>query len=157
MDFFKKGSTVRPVLAMSRSTATHCKLDELSRPLWEKSNFVLLTSELLAALSNQFCKLVRYLVGSSRNKMAGLSINSNPMASRLHSPPDKQETLVDWLFVNPKVFMISSICQKPTWNDENQNKVENYRHLQLTSFPFQRRHSLISGAQLTSCTPPPIN
>jgi hypothetical protein len=38
--------TVRPLLAISRNSDTHCKLDELSNPLFqEKTNFFIIVKE----------------------------------------------------------------------------------------------------------------
>lgn len=56
--------------------------------------------------------IIFHLVGSSKNKTDGLSISSSAIDSRLHSPPDKREIRVCWLFVNPSVFITSSIYKE---------------------------------------------
>lgn len=85
----------------------HCILEELSNPL---QRYV---KKILVKFCNVSYKwlILYYLVGSSRNRTAGLSNNSRPIESRLRSPPDKFEILVRWLFISPKVFKIISICR----------------------------------------------
>jgi hypothetical protein len=53
-------------------------------------------------------------VGSSKNKIVGLLTNSNPMESRLHSPPDKQEIRVRPVSVSPSVAITLSIYAQLT-------------------------------------------
>jgi hypothetical protein len=95
------------------------KVDEQKDPLnsmllWEKEfendvkciisfNNQLEDVNLITLLFNSFNSL-QYLVGSSRNKMDGLLMISSPMASLLHSPPDKREMRVCRLSAKPNSF-----------------------------------------------------
>jgi hypothetical protein len=86
--------------------------------------------------------------------MAGLSINSSPIDSLLHSPPDKHFTLVFWVFVSPNVFRICSICQETihVWFFPFKIKVPKTFYWPWISFPCRKLCFLISNGPRQSCT-----
>ena len=86
----------------------------------------------------------RYLVGSSKNKMSGLSINSSAMERRLHSPPDKQEIRVRRQFKRPSVCITPLICQIKSVVSTVMfiHCTQRLKHLQWIFFPCMRHYCL---------------
>ena len=91
----------------------------------------------------------RYLVGSSKNKMSGLSINSSAMERRLHSPPDKQEIRVRRQFKRPSVCITPLICQIKSVVSTVMfiHCTQRLKHLQWIFFPCMRHYCPAWGEQ----------
>jgi hypothetical protein len=126
----------------------HCKLDELSSPLYRTIN--IFSWKLKLFLNSLKCYI--YLVGSSKNKIDGLLNNSTPMESRLHSPPDKQEIRVCLLFVSPSVFIISLVCHTGNVRCAQIHIYLNNRNtILLIFFLCPRLYCQVSDERQTSC------
>lgn len=127
---------VRPSFARERNSWMVSKEDELSRPLCEWCQVFKVNTETTCELVLERCLSISffvsptYVVGSSKNSTAGLSISSSAMDRRFFWPPLSLEHRVCFAAASFNVFSRWSIWKevreevtKSSWNWYTRSKL----------------------------------